>query len=187
MRLQLFPALRMLLVMTVVCGAAYTGTVTVLAQGIFEWRADGSLIEDDGEPVGSRLLGQPFAGRGYFHSRPSAVDYDPRLSGATNYGPNHPELLEKIAKRAESYRQANGLGPGTQVPVDAVTASASGLDPDISVANARLQAPRVAAERAISLDRVLAIIEAQRTSLPVGYRSDPSINVLALNLALDDM
>ena len=186
MRRQLLPALRMLLVMTLLCGVTYTAAVTVLAQTLFEERANGSLVYRDGEVVGSELLGQSFQGPGYFHSRPSAVDYDPRLSGATNYGPNHPEHLATVAERATAYRQANRLDTNMPIPVDAVTASASGLDPHISVANARLQAARVAQERELPLEQVLAFIEEQTSTASVTYLSDATVKVLQLNLALDE-
>jgi len=116
----------------------------------------------------------------------TAVDYDPRLSGATNYGPNHPEHLATVAERAKAYRQANGLDANMPIPVDAVTVSASGLDPHISVANARLQAARVAQERELPLEQVLALIEEQTSTASVTYLSDSTVNVLQLNLALDD-
>lgn len=186
MRRQLLPALRMLLVMILLSGVAYTAAVTVLAQTLFEERANGSLVESEGNVVGSELVGQSFRSTTYFHPRPSAVDYDPSLSGASNFGPNNPEHLATVAERAKAYRQLNGLDAGTPVPVDAVTASASGLDPHISVANARLQAARVAQERALPVDQVLAIIEEQASAASATYRSDSMVNVLELNLALDD-
>lgn len=186
MRRQLLPAVRMLFVMTLLTGIAYTAAVTGVAQALFDDRANGTLVVSDGEVVGSELLGQSFQGLNYFHPRPSAVDYDPRLSGASNFGPNNPEYVATVADRTEAYRRINGLDAGTPIPVDAVTASASGLDPHISVANARLQAARVAQERELPLEEVLALIEEQTSASAITYRSDSMVNVLQLNLALDD-
>lgn len=187
MRRQLLPAIRMLLLMTLLSGLIYTSAVTVLAQGLFAYRADGSLLEHEGAVVGSELLGQAFGTAGYFHPRPSAVGYDPGLSGASNLGPNNPDHLEAVAARADAYRDGNSLDPATPIPVDAVTASASGLDPHISVANARLQAERVARERGLTVEEVLALIDRQTAGSPVTLLSNPAINVLLLNLALDDL
>jgi K+-transporting ATPase ATPase C chain len=150
-------------------------------------QADGSLVEHDGVVVGSELLGQTFETAGYFHPRPSAVGYDPSLSGASNLGPNNPDHLEAVAARADGYRYINGLDPAMSIPVDAVTTSASGLDPHISVANARLQAERVARERELTVEEVLALIDRQTSAAPMTYLSDSAVNVLQLNLALDDL
>jgi K+-transporting ATPase ATPase C chain len=177
----------MLVVMTLLAGLAYTAAVTTLAQTLFEERADGSQVAHEGVVVGSELLGQNFDNAGYFHPRPSAVGYDPSLSGGSNLGPNNPVLLEAVAARADAYRAVNGLAPGTPVPVDAVTTSASGLDPHISVANARLQAPRVASERGLAVEEVLALIDRQTGQAPLTYLADSMVNVLRLNLALDDL
>ncbi|MGZ5383767.1 MAG: K(+)-transporting ATPase subunit C [Acidimicrobiia bacterium] len=186
MRRQLLPALRMLGVMTLLTGLIYTAAVTLLAQGFLSYQADGSLLKHHGVVVGSELLGQTFQTAGYFHPRPSAVGYDPSLSGGSNLGPNNPDLMEAVAERADAYRQINGLDPGTSIPVDAVTTSASGLDPHISVANARLQAERVARERGLAVEEVLAAIDRQTSETSVSYLSDSTVNVLRLNLALDD-
>ncbi|MFZ0012604.1 MAG: K(+)-transporting ATPase subunit C [Acidimicrobiia bacterium] len=186
MRRQLLPALRMLGVMTLLTGVLYTAAVTVAAQTLFEHRADGSLVAVDGDTVGSALIGQSFMGPTYFHPRPSAVEYDPALSGGSNYGPTNPDFLSAVGERARLYRETNGLAPDTPLPVDAVTASGSGLDPHISLANTRLQAFRVAEQRGIPVDQVLRLVDSQQNSTAVGYLSDPSINVLLLNIALDD-
>ena len=186
MRRQIVPALRMLGVMTVLVGVLYGATVTGIAQIVFHGASNGSLVEAGGLTVGSSLLGQPFRGPEYFHPRPSAVDYDAAGSGATNYGPTNPEFLETVAARVGAYRTENGLDDGVAVPVDAVTASASGLDPHISVRNARLQAPRVAAARGLDLDTVLDLV-ARATSPPdLGFLSEPAVNVVTLNLMLDE-
>lgn len=187
MRRQLLPALRMLGVMTLLTGLVYTTAVTLVAQGTLGDQADGSLVERGGVVVGSELLGQIFEAAGYFHPRPSAVDYDPSLSGASNFGPNNPDHLAAVEARAAEYREINGLDTARPVPVDAVTASASGLDPHISVANARLQAQRVARERGLAVEEVLALVDRQTSGTSVSYLSDPTVNVLLLNLALDDL
>jgi K+-transporting ATPase ATPase C chain len=188
MRRQLLPALGMLLVFTVLCGLAYPLLVTGIAQSAFGDEADGSLIEVDGRPVGSELLGQAFSQPGYFHPRPSAAGddgYDAAASSGSNLGPTNPDLLASIEERAAAYRADNDLPTGADVPVDAVTASASGLDPHISIANARLQAPRVARERGRSLEDVVALVEAHTDDRDLGFLGEPGVNVLELNLALD--
>ena len=187
MRRQLLPALRMLGVMTLLTGFAYTAAVTLFAQGVLGHQADGSLAERGDVVVGSELLGQTFETPGYFYTRPSAVGYDPSLSGASNLGPNSPDHLAAVEARATEYREINGLETATPVPVDAVTVSASGLDPHISVANARLQAQRVARERGLPVEDVLALIDRHTSGASVAYLSDPAVNVLLLNLALDDL
>ena len=188
MRAQVLAAVRALLVLTVLCGIAYPLLVTGVAQGLFQDKADGSLIERDGVVVGSSLLGQDFTGDAYFHPRPSAVSYvspDVGTSGASNLGPTNPDLLATIDERATAYRQENGLAADAEVPVDAVTASASGLDPHISKANAELQAPRVAAARDVSVDEVRAMISDHTDGRTLGVFGEPGVNVLQLNLALD--
>jgi potassium-transporting ATPase KdpC subunit len=187
MRRQLVPALVVFLAFTVLTGVAYPLAVTGVAQVAFPGRADGSLIERDGEIVGSRLVGQSFSGPRYFHPRPSAAGegYDAMASGPSNLGPTNEELLAAVRQRRIEYRRDNGLTAGVQVPVDAVTASGSGLDPHISLANARLQAPRVARERGLSLDRVLVLIDEHTDGRALGFLGEPGVNVLGLNLALD--
>lgn len=194
MRAQLLAGLRALLIVTVLCGVAYPLLVTGLAQAAFGHQADGSLIERDGVVVGSSLLGQSFTDADgnidpiYFQSRPSAVSYaSPEVgtSGASNLGPTNPDLLAAVQERAEAYRADNGLAADAEVPVDAVTTSASGLDPQISEANARLQAPRVAAARGMTVDAVLALVEDNTDGRSLGVFGEPGVNVLQLNLALD--
>ena len=188
MRRQLFPALRMTIALIVLLGLAYPLAMTGMAQAFFRSRADGSLISRSGAVVGSGLIGQAFAAPQYFHPRPSAAGadgYDATASGASNLGPTNPKLEKAVADRARAYRAENGLAADAPVPVDAVTASASGLDPAISVANARDQAPRVARERAMAVDRVLALVRAHTTGRALGVLGEPSVNVLELNLALD--
>lgn len=189
MRRQLVPAIAMLLVFTVLTGLVYPLVVTGIAQRFFRYQAEGSLIEDDtGRLVGSELIGQAFAGIEYFQPRPSAAGdgYDASDSSGTNYGPTNPEFLAAVDEGVAAYRELNGLSPGTEVPVDAVTASASGLDPHISVANARLQAPRVAEARGLPVDEVLALISSHSDGRALGFLGEPGVNVLRLNLALDE-
>ncbi len=190
MRRQLGPALRMLLVMTVLVGIAYPLAVTGVAQGLFAHRANGSLVKRDGKVVGSTLLAQSFTGPQWFHPRPSAAGpngYDGAASGASNLGPTNPTLLRDVAARVAQYRRENGLAPNVAVPVDAVTSSGSGLDPDISVANARLQAPRVARARGLPVATVLALVDHHTDARPWGFLGERTVNVLDLNLALGDL
>ncbi len=186
-RRQLVPAVVAFLAFTVLTGIAYPLVVTGVAQVAFPGRADGSLVERDGVVLGSRLIGQTVTGSGYFHPRPSAAGdgYDAMSSSASNLGPTNEDLLDSIADRVSAYRDDNGLAPGDAVPVDAVTASASGLDPHISPANARHQAPRIAQERGLTLDDVLALVDEHTDGRPLGFLGEPGVNVLELNLALD--
>lgn len=188
MRRQLLPALGMLFVFTVLTGLAYPLAVTGIAQSTMSDRADGSLLTDaDGEVVGSELIGQTFTRPEYFHPRPSAAGdgYDAAASSGSNLGPTNPELLATVEERIAAYRDDNDLADDAEVPVDAVTASASGLDPHISVANAQLQAPRVARERRLGLDDVLALVDDHTDDRALGVLGEPGVSVPALNLALD--
>ena len=197
MRRQLLPAVAMLIVMTVVTGLVYTFTFTGVAQVVFPDQADGSLVTVDGRAVGSELVGQAWVDddgaplRRYFQSRPSAATnttadgYDPSLSLGSNLGPTNPELLEAVATRVDAYRALNGLADDRPVPVDAVTASGSGLDPHISVANAGLQAARVAEERGLPVARVRELVEQHTDGRALGVLGEERVNVLLLNLALD--
>jgi K+-transporting ATPase ATPase C chain len=183
-------ALRTLALATLVLGVGYSLAVTGLAQLLVPARADGSLLERDGTVVGSSLLGQSFADAdgtalpGYFQSRPSAagVGYDAGASGGSNLGPENPELVEQIESRRAEIAAREGVDPSA-VPADAVTASASGLDPDISPAYASLQVERVARERGLDPAAVRTLV-AQHTSHPL--LGAPGVQVLALNLALDE-
>lgn len=186
MRRQLVPAIRAFLALTVICGLLYPLAVTGVGQVLFGYRADGSVVRDEGRMVGSSLLGQRFDGAEWFHSRPSSAGdgYDPTASSASNLGPTNPELLEAVADRVAEYREENGMDKRVAVPVDAVTGSGSGLDPQISVANARLQAPRVARERRLPLAEVRSLIGAHTTGRSLGFLGEDGVNVLALNLAV---
>ena len=188
MRRQLLPALRALAVLTVVTGLLYPLAVTGVAQALFKDKANGSIQHDaKGREVGSSLIGQTFEGAGWFHSRPSAAGdgYDATSSSSSNLGPTNPELLKAVAERVEAYRAENGLAASATVPVDAVTASGSGLDPDISVANARLQAPRVARARKLRLATVRSLIDEHTAGRSLGILGERGVNVLELNLALE--
>jgi len=206
MRRQLLPAVMMMVIFTVVAGLIYPLIVTGISQVAFHDKAEGSLVENaDGEVVGSSLLGQSFTEPQYFHPRPSAAGdgYDPTLSSGSNLGPTNDKLLtgeeddpatpdvdetfDGIEQRADAYREENGLDDDADVPVDAVTASASGLDPNISVANARLQASRVADERGLDVDQVLDVVDDHTDGRDLGFLGEEGVNVLELNLALDEL
>ncbi len=192
----------MLVAMTLLVGLAYPLAMTGLSQLTFNDNADGSLVSQDGKVVGSRLLGQTFTRPEYFQPRPSAAGdgYDGLASSASNLGPSSEKLLNGVAddpstpedesysgvqQRVAAYRSANGLGQNDPVPVDAVTASGSGLDPQISVANARVQAVRVAKQRGLTLDAVRRLVDAHTQGRQLGVLGEKAVNVLELNLALD--
>jgi K+-transporting ATPase ATPase C chain len=170
----------------ILCGI-YPLLVWVLAQGLFPARANGLLVVHKGQVVGSGLLSQGFADSKYFHPRPSAAGsgYDAASSGGSNLGPISKRLVETVKQRVFDYRTENDLTPDTLVPADAVTASASGLDPHISVENAMLQARRVAKARGLNEDVVLRKIEAHTENRTFGILGEPRVNVLMLNLDLD--
>ena len=187
MRRQVVPAVLAFLALTVLTGLAYPLAMTGAAQVLFPNRADRSLIKRDGKVVGSRLIGQNFSTPRYFHPRPSAAGdgYDAMSSSASNLGPTNPDLIAEVRKRVAAYRSENGLPASSAVPVDAVTASGSGLDPHISKANARLQASRVARARGLSVADVLALVDEHTDGRSLGFLGEPAVNVLELNLALD--
>jgi K+-transporting ATPase ATPase C chain len=186
---QLVPALLAVLVFTAICGIGYPMLSTAIGQLAFDHKVDGSLIERDGQVVGSELIGQVFKDPKYFHGRPSAAGdgYDGSASSGSNLGPTNLDLLAAAGERAVAYRRVNGLPSGAVVPVDAVTASGSGLDPHISVANARIQASRIATERGLALDAVLAMIGEYTDGRDLGLLGEPGVNVVRLNLALDEL
>jgi K+-transporting ATPase ATPase C chain len=193
MRRTLWTAIALTVVMTVLTGLAYPLVVTGIAQGLLHHQANGSLVAGpNGQIVGSELIGQSFAdAKGnplpqWFQPRPSAAGtgYDAMSSGAANLGPTNPALISGVQSAAADYRVFNRL-PATQaVPVDAVTSSGSGLDPEISIANARLQAPRVAAARGVPLGQVRQLINAATVGRVLDVMGQPGVNVLDLNLSL---
>jgi K+-transporting ATPase ATPase C chain len=186
---QLRPAILVTAVFTLICGVAYPMLSTAIGQVAFHDKANGSLIRRDGVVVGSELIGQAFTAPQYFHSRPSAAGagYDASASSGSNLGPTNPDLLSAVKDRADAYRMENGLAPDAMVPVDAVTASASGLDPDISIANARLQVNRVASQRGLDVAVVEQLVKKYTDGRQLLVLGEPGVNVVELNLALDDV
>jgi len=203
---QLKPAIISVLVFTVLCGLVFPLVITGIAQVVFPRQANGSLIARDGRIIGSELIGQTFSRAEYFHPRPSAAGagYDAAASGGTNLGPTSDKLIngihrtlsdgtddpgnyEGIRDLAEAYRLENGLPAGTDLPADAVTRSASGLDPHISPGNARLQLSRVAQARGLSEEAVRQLINQLTQERSFGLLGEPRINVLLLNIALDSL
>jgi K+-transporting ATPase ATPase C chain len=169
-----------------VCGI-YPLAVWLLAQGLFPSKANGSLLVRNGKTIGSALLSQRFTDRKYFHPRPSAAGdgYDAMRSGGSNLGPTSKKLIDMVRKRVDEYRSENHLTPDVLVPADAMTSSASGLDPHISLKNALLQAPRVAEARGLSEEAVLKMIKIHTEYRQLGILGEPRVNVLLLNLDLD--
>jgi potassium-transporting ATPase KdpC subunit len=201
---QLRPALLSVLVMTVLFGLLFPGVITVLAQTALRKQANGSLIHQNGRIVGSKLIGQNFMSPRYFHPRPSAAGggYDAASSAGTNLGPTSDKLINGMHKKlhngkddpgsfigikdlAAAYRKDNGLAADAPVPADAVTYSASGLDPDISPANAYDQTARVAKARSLKIEEVRKLVAAHIQDRQLRILGEPRVNVLELNLALD--
>ncbi|MCU1394372.1 MAG: kdpC [Ilumatobacteraceae bacterium] len=184
---QLKPAALVLVIFTVICGLIYPMVTLAIGQTAFKDKANGSLIKVDGKVVGSELIGQTFTAAKYFHPRPSAAGagYDGSQSSGSNLGPNNPDFLSSVADRVKAYRTENGLSDTTLVPVDAVTASGSGLDPDISIANARLQEARVAKERNLTVAQVHTLVDKYTDGRDFAVLGEPGVNVLELNVALD--
>jgi K+-transporting ATPase ATPase C chain len=178
------------LVMTLVLGLAYPLAMTGVAQVLFPGSSDGSLVKRDGKTVGSKLIGQDFSkDTGYFQSRPSVTDYNPSGTFFNNEGPNQKDLADQLKGFVEDYlERERPFTPGltaAEIPPDAVTTSASGVDPQISEANARIQANRVARERNLPFDRVMQIVDDQTSRPLFGLGGPKSVNVLEVNLALD--
>jgi K+-transporting ATPase ATPase C chain len=185
MRRQLRYAIGFVVLLTVLTGVIYPLAVTGLAQALFRDQANGSLISDNGEVVGSELIGQSFSDHRYFWGRLSATEYDAAASSGSNYGPTNPALLEAIQARIDALKEVD---PDNQepIPVDLVTASGSGLDPHISIAAAQYQIPRVARYRGLSEDEVSALVDRFTEGRQFGVLGEPRVNVLKLNLALDE-
>jgi len=200
------PAIVLCLFFVALTGLIFPTVVWALGQGLFPRQAAGSLLKDHrGNVVGSALLGQTFSKPEYFHPRPSAAGagYDAANSSGTNLGPTSDKLVNGIKDDpntkdvdetylgfndlARAYREENGLAPGTLIPADAATRSASGLDPDISPGNAALQVSRVAKARGLALERIQAVVAAHTSARALGLIGEPRVNVLELNLALDEL
>jgi K+-transporting ATPase ATPase C chain len=183
---QLWPALRINLFLTVLLGVGYPLAITGLSQIMFPHQANGSLIVKNGQPIGSELIGQSFTKPEYFQPRPSAAGngYDPTASGGSNYGPTNQKLIDRVKASVDQFHKDNPDYHGP-IPADLLTASGSGLDPEISPASARVQIARVAKARGISDDQLGQLV-AQYTQPPdLGLLGEPRVNVLKLNLALD--
>jgi potassium-transporting ATPase KdpC subunit len=185
---QFRPALVLLAALTLITGVAYPVVVTGIAQGLFRSQANGSLIVQGGKPVGSSLIGQPFADPRHFWSRASATSpypYNAASSSGSNQGPTNPALMDAVAARVKALKDADP-GNTLAIPVDLVTASASGLDPHISPAAAQYQAARVAREHNLPIEKVRALIAQHTEGRQLGFLGEPRVNVLELNLALDE-
>ncbi len=192
---QMRVAVLITIVMFAVTGLAYPLVMTGIAQTIFPDRANGSMIEKDGQVVGSSLIGQSFTDpetgytlTGYFRSRPSAAGdgYDANLSSGSNLGPTNAVLTERVASDVQIIRDENGLAADAEIPVDLVTTSGSGLDPDISPASAELQVARVARERGMTEEAVRDLVKKATTGRWLGIFGEPRVNVLKLNISLDE-
>ena len=180
------PAFRMMLLMTILTGLIYPGVVTAVCQILFPSQANGSLVKVDGKVVGSELIGQNFTKPQYFQPRPSAAGngYDPTASGGSNYGPTNQHLIDRVKASVAQFRKDNPNYAGP-IPADMVTASASGLDPEISLASALAQAPRIAETRGIPVGQVEQLISSHTEGRDLGFLGEPRINVLMLNLEMD--
>jgi len=203
---HLRPAILLTVFFVVLTGLAFPGVIWAIGQAVFPHQANGSLIRDaQGKPIGSALIGQKFSRPEYFHPRPSAAGagYDAANSGGTNLGPTSDKLIHGIkddpatkdadetylgyGDLAKAYREENGLAPDAVIPADAATRSGSGLDPEISVANAELQVARVAKARNLPADRVRQVLAQEQRGRLLGVLGEPRVNVLLLNLALDQL
>jgi K+-transporting ATPase ATPase C chain len=187
LRAQLRPLFLAVPLLTLLTGVVFPLIMAAFAVTLFPYQAGGSLVVRDGIVVGSELIGQDATSPGYFHPRPSAAGkgYDGTASGGTNLGPSNRKLHDDVRELADAYRQSNGLPSDAAVPIDAVTRSGSGLDPDINPANADLQVPRVAGVRHLPEEQVRRLIRENTRGRQLGFLGEPRVNVFALNLALD--
>jgi K+-transporting ATPase ATPase C chain len=185
--IEIKTAFIMTLIIGIICCGIYPALVWGLAQGLFNEKANGSLIIMDSKIAGSRQLGRGFTGDAYFYPRPSAAGsgYDAACSGGSNLGPLSKKLYKSVKQRADAYRRINGLAPNEVVPADAVTSSASGLDPHISVRNALIQTKRVAKARGLSEEKIRKLVEHNTSGRQLGVFGEPRVNVLMLNLELN--
>jgi K+-transporting ATPase ATPase C chain len=186
---QLWPALRINIFLTILLGVAYPLAVTGISQVIFPHQANGSLVTRNGQVIGSELIGQNFAKPEYFQPRPSAAGndgYDPTASGGANYGPTNQKLIDRVKASVDKFHKENPDYHGP-IPADLLTASGSGLDPEISPASAQAQAARVAKARGISADQLGQLVAQYTQSPDLGLIGEPRVNVLKLNLALDQL
>ena len=181
---ELKPAILITIVLTVLTGIINPLAVTGVAQALFRRQANGSLIEKDGKMIGSEIIGQNFTKPEYFHPRPSQNAYDAANSGGSNLGPTNPALADRLKKDAAQFHKDNPDYTGP-IPADAITASASGLDPEISPANAGAQAARVAKARGASADAIQNLVAANTQGRDLGFLGEPRVNVLKLNMVLD--
>ena len=185
MKKNLITAVLMTILTTILLGIVYPLVVTAIARMIFPDKANGQIITRDGKAIGSRIIGQPFVGPTYFHSRGSAAGngYDAANSGGTNFGPTNQKLIDRVKQDVAAAQAEN---PGKPIPADMVTTSASGLDPHISPANADFQLPRVARERGVSEDQLRHLVVKHTEQRQLGFLGEPRVNVLELNLDLDE-
>lgn len=186
MKKHLITAFSMTIATTILLGLIYPLVITGLAQVLFHDKANGQIITRNGEAVGSRIIGQPFVSAKYFHSRPSAAGngYDAANSGGTNFAPTNQKLIDRVRADAKSLHEEN---PAEPIPVDLITTSASGLDPEISPAAAEFQIPRVARERGLAETTLHDLVQKRTHQRDLGLLGEPRVNVLELNLALDDV
>jgi len=184
MRRNLITAILYTLVTTVIFGLVYPFVVTGIAQVLFKDKANGQLLHQNGQLIGSRIIGQPFTAAGYFHSRPSMAGngYDAANSSGSNYGPTNKKLIDRVAADVGALQLDH---PNTDVPIDLVTASGSGLDPHITPAAAEFQVTRIARERRLGEDAVRRLVAQHTQGRQLGFLGEPRVNVLELNLALD--